>query len=198
MSVIRAFIAIEIPPAIHAQLDHISQELRSQTKTWAIHWVAVNNIHLTLKFLGEVPSTNLDLLTRSLNREVAKHSTFEINVGGLGAFPSIRRPRVIWIGIEAPSGLYALQKGIDAETLRLGYQTDERGFSPHLTLARLSQNASPDEIRQISEVLMNDKVGRLGTFKAEALRLFKSDLLPSGAVYTPLFTTALNPPPANV
>jgi len=200
MSVIRAFIAIEIPAAIHEQLDKITRDLQAQTKTRAIHWVGAKNIHLTLKFLGEVSSTNLELLTKILTGEVAKHPRFEIHVGGLGAFPTIRRPRVIWIGIEAPPRLNALQKGIEAETLRLGYVPEEREFSSHLTLARISHNASPDEIRHTSDVLANYKVGSLGTFKVDTVRLFKSDLLPGGAVYTPLFTTSLKPDdhPANV
>ncbi len=191
MSDIRAFITIEIPSEIHAQLDKITQDLQSQTKARTIHWVPGKNIHLTLKFLGEVSSTNLGILTKILTNEAVKHPHFEIDVDGLGAFPSIQRPRVIWIGIEAPPRLITLQKGIEAETLRLGYAPDEREFSPHLTLARISHNASQDEIRHLSDVLANYQVGSLGTFKVDTVKLFKSDLLPGGTIYTPLFTISL-------
>jgi RNA 2',3'-cyclic 3'-phosphodiesterase len=193
MSVVRAFIAIEIPPAIHTQLDKISKDLQGQTKTRAIHWVPANNIHLTLKFLGEVSSANLEHVTKIMSGEAARYSPFEIQVGGIGAFPSVRRPRVIWVGIESPPLLKSIQKGLEAETLRLGYVAEERDFSPHLTLARISHNVTPEELRTISEVMVRYKVGNLGAFRVESVRLFKSDLLPGGAVYTPLFTSLLKP-----
>jgi 2'-5' RNA ligase len=191
MPVIRAFIAIQIPAVVHEQLDHISKDLQSQTKNRAIHWVAVQNIHLTLKFLGDISSNNLEHLTKILKGEAEKHSPFEIRVEGIGAFPSIRRPRVIWVGIDVPPQLKALQKGVEAEALRLGYLPEERGFSPHLTLARVSPNASPDEIGKISELVANYKVGHLGTFRVDSIVFFKSDLRPGGAVYTPLSTISL-------
>lgn len=191
MGVIRSFIAIDLPPNIQQLLDNISTELKSKRPNTAVRWVPAKNIHLTLKFLGEVSTTNLDILTTILQAEVTRHHCFQIKVGGLGAFPSIRRPRVIWVGVEAPPDLLTLQHSIESETLRLGYTAEERPFSAHLTLGRVSHNASPEEVRQIGDILNEYHVGYLGTVPVERVRLFRSDLEPGGAVYTPLLTIPL-------
>ncbi|HVN56102.1 MAG TPA: RNA 2',3'-cyclic phosphodiesterase [Anaerolineaceae bacterium] len=192
MAVIRAFIAIDLPAEIQAKLDQISSHLREQCSINTIRWVPANNIHLTLKFLGEVSSTNLELLTKLLQAEATRHHCFLIDVGGIGAFPTIRRPRVVWIGIQAPPALMALQRSIESETVRLGYAAEERPFSAHLTLARVSHNATPDEVRKTGEVLASYKVGPLGVVNVRSVRLFRSDLQPGGAIYTPLLTAQLS------
>ncbi|HEY9087085.1 MAG TPA: RNA 2',3'-cyclic phosphodiesterase, partial [Anaerolineaceae bacterium] len=104
---------------------------------------------------------------------------------------SIRRPRVIWVGVEAPPTLAAMQRAIETETVRLGYAAEDRPFSPHLTLGRVAHNASPDEVRKVADTLVSVKVGELGRATVDSVRLFRSDLQPGGAVYTPLFTTYL-------
>jgi RNA 2',3'-cyclic 3'-phosphodiesterase len=192
MAVIRAFIAIDLPVSIQQQLDHISKQLQAQCSTNAIRWVPAQNIHLTLKFLGEVSSTNLELLTKLIKAETIRHRSFQIQVGELGAFPTLRRPRVIWVGIQAPPALMSLQHSIESETIRLGYAVEERPFSAHLTLARISHNASPEDVRKTGEVLASTKVGPLGIVCVKTVNLFRSDLQPGGAVYTPLLTAPLS------
>ncbi len=192
MSVIRAFIAIDLPLPIQQQLAAILDQLR-KPDTNAVRWVPAQNIHLTIKFLGDVSPANLEILTRILKVEVSRYRPFEIKVGGLGAFPSVRRPRVIWIGVEAPPTLQALQRSIETETVHLGYPVEERPFSPHLTLGRVAHNATPDEVRKVADTLVGMKVGDLGTARIDHVRLFRSDLQPGGAVYTPLFTTQMQP-----
>jgi len=191
MAVIRSFIAIDLPKHIQDPLDQVIQEFQAQNPHSAVRWVPARNIHLTLKFLGEVSSNNLELLTKILQAEIPRHRCFEIKVGTLGAFPSIHRPRVIWIGVEAPGDLMSLQRSIEAETTRLGYAPEERPFSAHLTLGRVSHNASPDEVRVIGEMLKGCTVGQLGATTVERVRLFRSDLEPGGAIYTPLYTFPL-------
>jgi 2'-5' RNA ligase len=191
MAVIRSFIAIDLPKHIQDPIDRVIQDLQTQQPKAPVRWVPAHNIHLTLKFLGEVSSNNLEMLTKILQAEVPRHRCFEIRVGTLGAFPSIYRPRVIWIGVEAPTDLMALQRSIEGETTRLGYMAEERPFSAHLTLGRVSHNATPDEVRQIGESLKAYKVGLLGATSVERVRLFRSDLEPGGAVYTPLYTIPL-------
>lgn len=190
MTVIRAFIAIDLPSHIQQQLNEVLEQLR-RPETSAVRWVPAQNIHLTLKFLGDVSPANLEYLKKILQSEVSRHRPFDIRVGGLGAFPSVRRPRVVWIGVEAPPALQALQRGVETETVRLGYAVEERPFSPHLTLGRVAHNATPDEVRKIADVLVGIKVGELGTARIDHVRLFRSDLQPGGAIYTPLFTTPL-------
>jgi 2'-5' RNA ligase len=112
-------------------------------------------------------------------------------IGGLGAFPNVRRPRVIWVGTEAPPELNALQRAIEAETHKLGYPIEERPFSPHLTLGRISQNARPEEVTQVARALSMVNIGEIGRVHVGQLHLFRSDLRPSGAVYTSLYSFPL-------
>jgi len=185
----RAFIAIDLSPVIRSGLRAVSQQLRRETR--AVRWVAPESIHLTLKFLGEIDSAGLPALTKSLLAEAGRQVPFEFHAGGLGAFPSLRRPRAVWVGLQAPPDLAALQASLEAATSPLGYLTEERAFSPHLTIGRVSQHASPEEISRLSELLLRTKVGDLGAARVEAVTLFKSDLRPSGAVYTVLVQAKL-------
>lgn len=191
MSVLRAFIAIALPPEIHHDLDNLIKDLKSRMPHAPIRWVQAQNIHLTIKFLGNVSVANQDLLISSLTSEASRHTTFELSVGKLGVFPSIHHPKVIWVGIEAPDELYALHRGVESEMARLGYAPEERLFSPHLTLGRVSRNASSEEFQQISHALSQCKVGFLGALRVHSLELFRSDLKPSGAVYTRLISAPL-------
>ena len=191
MAVIRAFIAIDLSAEIIQRLEEVAGQLKQRLAGMQIRWVPVENIHLTLKFLGDVSMTNLEVLKKILLSESSNHPTFEMSVGELGAFPSLRRPRVIWVGITAPSELNALQHGIETETARLGYQHENRDFSPHLTLGRISRNASSQEAHQIGQVLDSFKVGFLGATRVREVYLYRSDLRPGGAVYTRLMTALL-------
>jgi len=191
MSVIRAFIAIDLSPEIHQRLDEVVENYKSQLVNIPIRWVAVSNIHLTLKFLGDVSLSNLNLLTDMLQVEVSSHNQFEISVGGSGAFPNYRQPHVIWVGVEAPQELTAIQNGIEAATARLGYAREERAFSPHLTLGRVSRNATAQDVKEISKSLEKTRVGFLGATCVENIYLYRSDLRPTGAVYTQIFSTSL-------
>ena len=189
MSAIRAFIAIELPETIRQQLHTIEQQIQTragESARRAVRWVPAGNMHLTLKFLGEVSANNVEVLARMLQREAAQHQPFEFSISGLGAFPNPRRPRVIWVGAEIPASMSALQRTIEAETRALGYPGEDRAFSPHLTLGRISQNARPDEVNQVARALGELQVGELGKVHVSSIHLFKSDLHPSGAVYTSL------------
>jgi 2'-5' RNA ligase len=193
-SVIRAFIAIDLSSETQLKLEQVSAHLRESLKDIPIRWVQVENIHLTLKFLGDVSLSNLEVLQKMLNSEVAGHVPFEISVGELGAFPNPRQPRVIWIGVEGPSELKAVQYGIETQMERLGYAREERPFSPHLTLGRVSRNISSQDLRRIGELLDVYKVGFLGATQVKTINLYKSDLRPGGAVYTCLFSAPLSTP----
>jgi len=191
MSVIRAFIAIDLPPDVQDCLEQVSEQLKTELGEKSVRWVPVANIHLTLKFLGDVSVNNLDVLKEIIGAEAALQKPMEFSIGRIGAYPKSRRPRVIWVGVEAPPELITLQRGIEARTAKVGYPQDTRKFSPHLTLGRVSRNASPDEVREIGEVISNSKVGFLGAARVQDIHLFKSDLKPSGAVYTKIFSAPL-------
>jgi 2'-5' RNA ligase len=156
-----------------------------------VRWVTPENIHLTLKFLGDISSAHTDLLERALKTEVGQCLPFEIDVDGLGVFPNVRRPRVIWIGLNAPADLARLQRNLETVTARLGYVSDDKPFSPHLTIGRIREQLSSDEARALRPALENAKVGLLGRFAVKSVHLFQSELKPGGPIYTCLSTAVL-------
>ncbi len=191
MSVIRAFIAADLPEDLRHALERVTRHLKGELKGIPIRWVPPENIHLTLKFLGEVSQRNLPFLVELLQGEVADQRPFEFGVGGLGAFPDIRRPRVIWVGVKGPKELHDLHHAVENAMEKIGYARESRPFEPHLTLGRISRNATPEEVRRVSEVLRAVQVGFLGSALVEEIYLYRSDLKPTGAVYTRLAAAPL-------
>lgn len=191
MTVIRAFVAIDLTPEIRQRLDQVTSQLRQGLNDVPIRWVPGSNIHLTLKFLGDVSLNNLEMLQKVLRTEVEGHHPFEISIGGLGAFPTMRHPRVVWVGVEAPSELGSIQHSIDTAMEKLGYTREDRPFSAHLTLGRVSRNATSRDTHLIGEALETTKIGFLGVVQIDAVHLFRSDLRPTGSVYTKIFTAPL-------
>ena len=191
MEVIRAFIAIEVPGDIPQKLVQVSEKLQAEIHLLPIRWGAVNSAHLTLKFLGDVSENNVEVLSKILEKEAALHKPFDLSVGGLGVFPNLRKPRVLWVGVEADDELQSLQRRIEAETARIGYAPEDHPFSAHITLGRVSRNASQQELRDISAAVQKLKLGFIGAGRVDAVHLFRSDLRPTGAVYTKLYSAPL-------
>ncbi len=189
MSLLRAFIAIDIPPEIKKAISSQTAGLRRELDR-TVRWVATENIHLTLKFLGEVSSTGLQLLTQVIHAECAQTAPFPISVETLGCFPNLRRPRVLWFGLAAPPELYQVQRQIENSTARLGYLSENKPFSPHLTIGRVREQTSPTEIQKLRMLLQNITVTAPGTFTVNEIHLYKSELKPEGPVYTRLSTVS--------
>jgi len=192
MALLRTFIAVEIPSAIHQAILRKTDPLRKALGTAIIRWVPVENIHLTLKFLGDVAPANVDVLTQLLDVEAGTVDPFDIQIGGLGSFPSLKRPRVLFVGVQAPAGLEALYRRIESASARLGYPSEERGFSPHLTLGRVKQEASASDQQKIRRNLEELKIDSLGTARVDSVHLYKSELKPNGSVYTRLGSASLH------
>jgi 2'-5' RNA ligase len=192
MSLLRAFIALEIPSKVQEDIYHATSKLRKETGS-LIRWVPAENMHLTLQFLGDVSSSNVDFLTHMLRTEADAHHCFEIHLTGLGAFPSQKRPRVIFLGIQAPAELGALQHAVESATRRLGYESEDRGFSPHLTIGRVKNavRISVADQQKIRHALEETKIDSLGTARVDSVHLYKSDLKPTGSVYAKLFSAPL-------
>ena len=131
---IRTFIALTLPPDIHGHLSDVIRSLKREIGDRVVRWVAADNIHLTLKFLGEIPGKNIPQLAVNLGECAITHSPFALAVQGLGAFPRINKPRVIWVGISESKELMLLQKQIEQNTRQLGYEAEDRPFSAHLLL----------------------------------------------------------------
>ncbi len=194
MGLLRAFIAVELPQHLQSAIEKQTSRLRQTLGDQIIRWVPIQNMHLTLKFLGDIATSHVDFLKQLISQEAASHRQFDLQIGGLGSFPTSRRPRVLWAGLHAPADLASLQKSIESGTLRLGYEQDERAFSPHLTLGRVHQNINPADMQKIRTTLDTIQLGNIGTTRVDSIHLFKSDRLPNGAIYTKLFSAPLSKP----
>jgi 2'-5' RNA ligase len=191
MGHLRAFLASEVPTSFQDAIQAATTGLRKTLGDDLIRWVPVHNVHLTLIFLGDISSSSLDLIKQMMTVEAAQVRAFEIQIEGLGSYPNPRRPRVLWVGLNAPLALTYLQHALEAAAARLGYAPEDRGFSPHLTIGRVRQNVSPADQQKVRDALECTKVGNLGTVCVNGVHLFKSDLQPTGSLYTKLFSAPL-------
>jgi len=189
MSLLRTFIAVEIPSQVQKKIQEAVEPLHKELGSSLIRWVPTQNIHITLKFLGDVSPASVDHLTQILRTEADACPTFDIHIGGLGSFPSLKRPRVLFIGIQAPAELEALYRGIESACARLGYE--KRDFSPHLTIGRVKQDASVTDQQKIRHALEGTTIDSLGTARVNSVHLYKSELKPSGSVYTQIYSAPL-------
>ena len=184
---IRSFLAIELPFTIIEKLKELQDDLKSSLSS--VKWVRPESIHLTLKFFGNIEEESIEEISRVISGVTSKFSPFHLDIRNIGSFPSLTRPRVIWIGIdEREDTLKILYNTIEKSLETIGFDTEQREFNPHLTLGRVK---SLKEKRTLIEKVEQCKGCDLGVFQVEALYLFKSDLRPSGAVYSKLNTFKL-------
>ena len=194
MKQIRTFIAIELEEPIRAGLTRVQEQLKQEDDTRVVRWVRPGGVHLTLKFLGDVPAQRVDEIGQALERACVGFAPFTLTFGGLGCFPNTRRPRVVWVGVQDESGtLTHLWEAVEEEVAPLGFPTEKRGFSPHLTLGRVKR-ASTGERHRLGELIQGAEIGSLGRMTVRGVSLMRSDLKPSGAVYTQLRSAALEGP----
>lgn len=195
MAVIRTFVAIPLNHEIECHLDQLAQRLQGAIAVPAVRWVAPKNIHLTLKFLGDVDEARIEDIREALRRAITPASSFSLRVSGMGCFPNIRRPRIVWAGVQEPSGaLKLLADQVESELSRLGFAREEREFSPHLTLGRVRRDISPNAMRKLGRTIENLHPLPIGEQLVDAIHLFRSDLRPAGPVYTSLAELALPGP----
>lgn len=181
----RLFVALEIPSAVRDNLAALIGELRaidaSSTKNKA-RWVRAENLHVTLKFIGEVDAGRLDAMRAALG-EVSAGGAVELRFRGLGFFPNDKRPRVLWAGIVASPNLAPLAAMIDARLEKLGIARETREFAPHLTLARFDPPAISETLRSAAQ---GDGAREFGDFRTDEFHLFESRTRPAGVEYTRL------------
>ncbi len=179
-AVVRTFICIEIPEAIKECIGCLQEKLR--TIDAQVSWTKPSNMHLTLKFLGDVEASRIDRVSSAVDRASARVSPFEIEVSGAGCFPSRRSPRVLWVGFSnATEALNQLHANIEEELAREGFPRERRKFSPHLTIGRVrtQHNAS-----SLAGTLIAGGF-ELKRFTATEVIVMRSDLKPTGSIYTP-------------
>jgi 2'-5' RNA ligase len=192
MTVLRTFIAIDLGPELRANLGDLQDRLRGELGRGSVRWVQPQGIHLTLKFLGDTSPGQLDEIEQALARAAATVEPFTISAGGVGCFPNTRQPRVVWVGLEELSGaLPRLRNAVESEVSPLGFPSEKRPFQPHLTLGRVQRGASSADVRRVGQVVAATTTGALGEVVVSAVSFIKSDLLPTGAVYTTLSEAGL-------
>ncbi len=182
----RTFVAIPLPSACHRMLQENQGKLRATGAD--VRWVAVSSIHLTLKFLGEVDSEMIPRLSDLLRSAAANQAGFSLRVHGLGCFPNMHSPRVIWCGVDGEiQRLQQLQSEVEQACSSLGFAPEERGFHPHLTLGRVQGK------RNLQSLLDCIRIGSEleCTISVDHYNVYKSTLTPRGAVYSILEAISL-------
>lgn len=183
----RTFIAIEIPDAVKQEMAKVQDQLRGSGVQAS--WTRPEGIHLTLKFLGEIDESKTAAIMDSLTPSVAGTGGCRLDVMGVGTFPNPRNARVAWLGIAGDVGrLKALQRAVEEGMTGIGFKREARTFSPHLTLGRIKGVPSREQWLRVLEKLHDVE---LPGFDVDALSLMKSELKPSGAVYTEIGRIAL-------
>jgi 2'-5' RNA ligase len=184
---IRAFIAIELPETIKSSIETIQARLKSLELP--LRWVRVENIHLTMKFLGDIEEIEIESIESVLRDSVKMQTPLTLSAKGVGVFPGIRRPRVLWVGIhDHETGLAGLQKSIENQLHRIGYSKEGRPFKGHLTVGRAKGYV--DE-RKLKEALDSFLAFESSPFSVNEFFMFRSVLKPDGPEYTKLIRIPL-------
>lgn len=178
---VRCFVAIEISQPVQALLKPVQTHLRSEIRKAS--WTKLGNFHLTLKFLGDVPVEAIDAVGEAVQNSAATQAPFSLVFGGIGAFPTLNRPRVIWIGVKhGAETVTHLAKVMNRELKPLGFPIDNR-FHPHLTLGRLRM---PMNLQPLKNMLRKYDTIDGATVNVNEITVMQSRLQPNGAIYTPL------------
>lgn len=187
MQMIRAFVALDIPPTVKNELDKLISAL-GQSRP-AVTWVKAARVHLTIKFLGNVHPEKIDGIKTALQDVSSRCAPFRLQPTGCGAFPSLKQMRVIWAGLKGDQEpLSALHTNVERALTSLGFPPEGRPFRAHLTLGRVK---GPRELNSLQKALLAHQNFQAEAFDATELVLYKSDLRPEGPLYTPLFRAIL-------
>jgi len=185
MTTIRAFIAIDLPPTVKAALAGVAATLGGRVPRGAVRWVRPEQMHLTLRFLGDTPAGRLPALAAALNTLAAGHTPFTLHLSDVGCFPNARRPRVVWVGLGGEEAkLTALVSTLEAALRPLGWPPEDNPFRAHLTLGRVKDERASQGIDWSADVPALE-------VPVTAVHLIESQLRPDGAVYTVRHTSAL-------
>jgi 2'-5' RNA ligase len=190
MEQVRCFIAIELPEEVKAGLTRLQAKLKASQLR--VKWVDPYGIHLTLKFLGNVDADRLSQITGAIKEAAQGVSPFHLEIKGLGIFPNLRRVQVAWVGISGEvDKLLQLQKRLESNLAGLGFAPEPRAFTPHLTLARVRDQASPDERQRLGQLISDTKFEADYSFPVRAISLMRSQLTREGAIYSQISSVEL-------
>ena len=184
---IRTFIAVSLSPSILMSIGKLIRTLQPNIEE--VRWVEPKNLHVTLKFLGDVPLNDLPQLIRAVTQSTSQTYSFDLAFQGLGVFPSRETPKTIWIGCqEGSEELSQLAKTIDEGLLTLGFPKEARRFSPHLTIGRVKKQAQESSLKQILDEHRNRPFGSCGV---SDVQIFSSELTRHGPLYDELASISL-------
>jgi RNA 2',3'-cyclic 3'-phosphodiesterase len=188
---IRSFIAIELPPEVKKALTRLQERLKTGDDK-QVKWVEPENIHLTLHFLGNINPDIVGRITAAIEQAAAVTRHFQLQVGGLGAFPDLHRVQTIWVGLGGDlDKLNRLQKDIGANLTPAGFKPETRPFNPHLTLGRVRDFIRPEERARLGQLLERMPFNANFEVDVTAVNLMKSQLMPRGPIYTRLASVKL-------
>ena len=184
MEQVRSFIAIELPDELKLGLSQLQAGLKLGKQSW-VKWVDPYSIHLTLKFLGNIAVDRIGEITRAMETAAQGISPFHLEVKELGAFPNLKRVQVVWVGITGEvDRLGQLQQRLESNLAPLGFAPESRPFTPHLTLARLRDRASPDEQQRFGQLIASTRFEAAYSVEVDAINLMRSQLTREGAIYS--------------
>jgi 2'-5' RNA ligase len=187
---LRAFVALEIPGEVLKTLEAVQSELRRRGVR--ARWVRPEGMHLTLKFLGDIPADRVAGVADALQSAAGRCGGFRLTAAGIGVFPGVRRPRVIWAGLSgATAALAQLQREIEERLAAVGFSREARDFHGHLTLGRFSAEGHGTPL---ADVVASYASTIFGDVEVREVALFQSDLRPQGPVYTALAKAKLREP----
>lgn len=194
MEQIRSFIAIELPDELKSELVRLEARLKSGGQS-GVKWVDPYGIHLTLKFLGSIAVDRVEGITRAMEEAARGISPFRLEVKELGVFPNFKRVQVAWVGISGEADkLVQLQKRIESNLAPLGFAPESRPFTPHLTLARLRNQASLEERQRFGQLIADTTFEAACPIEVDAISLIRSQLTREGAIYTRINSARLEKP----
>ena len=192
MEQVRSFIAIELPDELKLGLAQLEAQLKMSKPPW-VKWVNPYSIHLTLKFLGSIAVDRISEITKAMEEAIQGIPPFRLEVKDLGVFPNLRRVQVVWVGISGEvDKLSQLQQHLESNLARLGFAPETRPFTPHLTLARLRNQASSGERQSFGQFIAITRFEATYTIKVDAISLMRSQLTREGAIYSQISSVGLN------
>ncbi len=181
----RTFIAVELDRPLRSGLARVQEQLKRQMPPGSVRWVAPEGIHLTLKFLGDTERSRLAQIEAALQRACLGFAPFEFTVEGRGCFPNTRRPRVVWVAAcDKGQNLLRLSSAVEREIAPLGWPTEERPFSPHLTLGRVGRGVSRRDEEAVGKTVEASVVEQIGRQPVTQVSLIRSELHREGASYS--------------
>ncbi len=199
---IRAFLAVELPESLRTQVSQVQRRLKQRLewdlpRSVRLSWVRPPSIHLTVKFLGDIPEDLVEPLRRAMTQAIGSHRALQIPLDRLGVFPRPQQPRVLWVGPseiwergEAAARLTAWHRTVEKASVSLGLAPDQRALSPHLTIARIKAGEA-EFGKCLARSGETEQPLALGALSVDSIVLMKSELNPRGSIYTTLWTVRL-------